>query len=170
MHLVSGGLIALLGFAVMPLVFAYRFTSSGPLIKMVRGLGALTYCALVVSGGPSDRRLDRPSSDTAPSWIPDSEVMGVAGIFAWVLLASVFTLSSTTLGPWVFWFGLLAGASVLFPIVISVLVLGPNPAFIGTDATINLDILLTPLAWWCLPIWLIALTVRIRALRNDLGR
>jgi hypothetical protein len=37
--------------------------------------------------------------DTAPSWIPDSEVMGVAGIFAWVLLASVFTLRSTTLGP-----------------------------------------------------------------------
>jgi hypothetical protein len=170
MYLVSGGVIALLGLAVVPLVFAYPFRTSGPLIRMVRGLGLLACVVLVVGGalliGGSTGRL----GDTAPSWIPDVTLYGVIGFFVWILLISSFTPRSTALGLWVAWFGILAGASVLAPIVISVVVFWLNPSFITTDATIPLDLLLTLLTWWGLPIWLIALAVKMRAVHTDPGK
>jgi hypothetical protein len=168
-YLVFGGVVALLGLAAVPVALAYPFTSSRPLISMIRGLGVLACVALVVSGafllGGSTGLL----GDKAPSWITEAPVIGVIAFVVWVLLVSVFTRRSTTLGPWVFWLGILAGASVLVPILISALLFFLDPAFIATDATIPLDLLLTLLTWWSLPIWLTALAVKMRAAHNGPG-
>jgi hypothetical protein len=162
-YFMFGGVIALLGLAVLPLVFAYPFRASGPLIRMVRGFGLLACLVLVVGGalliGGSTGRL----GDTAPSWIADAPLYGVIGFFVWILLVSSFTPRSTALGLWVASFGIFAGGSVLAPILISILVFWLNPAFISTDATIPFDLLGSLLAWWGLPIWLIALAVKMRS-------
>jgi hypothetical protein len=164
-YFMFGGVIALLGLAVLPLVLAYPFRTSGPLIRMVMGLGVLACVALVVGGALSIGGSIGLLGHTAPSWIPDASLYGVIGFFVWILLISSFTPRSTTLGLWVAWFGILAGASVLAPIVISVLVFWLNPSFISTDATMPFDLLLSLLAWWGLPIWLIALAFKMRVPR-----
>jgi hypothetical protein len=169
-YLVFGVVVALLGFAVVPIALAYPFTSSGPLISMVRGLGVFACVALVVSGALLIGGSTGLLGDKAPSWITEAPVIGVIAFFVWVLLVSVFTRRSTTLGPWAFWLGLLAGASVLVPILISALLFFLDPTFIATDATIPLDLLVTLMTWWCLPIWLVALAVKMRAAHNDPGK
>jgi hypothetical protein len=166
-YLVFGGVVALLGLAAVPIALAYRFTSSGPLISMIRALGVLTCVALVVSGALLIAGSTGLLGDKAPSWITEAPVIGVIGFFVWVLLVSVSTRRSTTLGPWVFWLGILAGASVLVPILISALLFFLDPAFIATDATIPVDLLLTLMTWWCLPIWLVAFAVKMRAAQTD---
>jgi hypothetical protein len=169
-YLVFGGVIALLGLAVLPLVLAYPFTTSGPLTSTIRGLGVLACVALVVTGALLVGGSTGLLGDKAPSWISGAPVFGVIGFFVWVLLVTSATRRSTTLGLWVFWFGILAGASVLVPILISVLVFWLNPTFIATKATIPFDLLLTLLTWWCLPIWLIALAVKMTAAHSDRGK
>jgi hypothetical protein len=132
---------------------------------MVRGLGVLACVALVVGGALPMGGSTGLLGHTAPSWIPGAPLYGVIGLFVWILLVSSFTPRSTTLGLWVAWFGILAGASVLAPIVISVLVFWLNPSFISTDATMPFDLLLSLLAWWGLLIWLIALAFKMRVPR-----
>ena len=166
-YLIFGGVIALLGLAVLPLVLAYPFSTSGPLITVTKGLGVLACVALVVGGALLVGGSTGLLGYTAPSWLPGAPLYGVIGFFVWILLVSSFTPHSTTLGLWVAWFGILAGASVLAPIVISVLMFWLNPTFIATNATIPFDLLLSLLAWWCLPIWLIALAVKLRTARHD---
>jgi hypothetical protein len=169
-YLLFGVVVALLGLAAVPIALAYPFTSSGPLISMISGLGVLACVALVVSGALLIGGSTGLLGDKASSWITEAPVAGVIAFFVWVLLVSVFTRRSTTLGPWVFWLGILAGASVLVPILISALLFLLDPTFIATDATIPLDLLLTLMTWWCLPIWLIALAVKMRTAHNDPGK
>jgi hypothetical protein len=166
-YLVFGVVVALLGLAAVPIALTYPFTSSGPLIRTVKGLGVLACVVLVVCGALLIAGSTGLLGDKAPSWITEAPVIGVIVFFVWVLLVSVFARRSTTLGPWVFWLGILAGASVLVPILVSALVFFLDPAFIATDATIPLDLLLTLLTWWSLPIWLIALAVKMRAAQTD---
>jgi hypothetical protein len=169
-YFMFGAVIALLGLAALPIALAYPFTTSGLLISVTRGLGVLACVALVVGGGLSVGGSIGLLGHTAPSWIADAPLYGVIGFFVWILLISSFTPSSTTLGLWVAWFGILAGASVLAPIVISVLVFWLNPTFISTDATIPLDLVLSLWAGWCLPLWLIALAAKMRTGHTDPGK
>lgn len=169
-YVVFGGVVALLGLAAVPMVLAYPFTSSGLVISTLRRLGVLACVALFASGALLVAGSTGLLGDRAPGWISQAVVIAVVGFFVWILLVSSFTLRSTTLGPWVFWLGILAGASVVVPIIISVLVFWLNPAFIATNATIPFDLLLTALTWWCLPIWLILLAVKVRAVHNDPGK
>ncbi len=166
-YLLFGVVIALLGLAAMPLVLAYPFTSLGPLISVVRGLGVIAGVALVVAGALLIAGSTGFLGDKAPSWTSQAAVIGVMGFFVWVLLVSYSTRHSTALGR-VFWLGILAGASVLVPTLISVLVFLLDPGFIATDATIPLDMILALLTWSCLPIWLIALSVKMPAARDTL--
>jgi hypothetical protein len=155
------GLVSvLLGLAVMPIALTYPPRSPGWLISVVRGVGVMACVALVATGvllvGGSTGLL----GNRAPSWISGAPLVGLIGFFVWVLLASYSAHRSTTFGRWVFWLGILAAASVLVPIVISVLVFFLDPGFMDTNATIPLSLLSAVLTWWCLPIWLIALAAR----------
>ncbi len=167
-YLVFGCVIGVLGLAVLPLALAYPVTSSRPRISVVKGLGALACIAMVVSGALLAMASIGLLGDRAPGWIPDAALICVTGFFAWILLVSVAGRLSTTLGSWAFWLGILAGGSVLLPILILVLMFFLNPGFVTTDTTIPVDLILSLffglLIWWCLPIWLIALAAKMPAL------
>lgn len=157
---VFGLLSVLLGLAGTPIALTYPASSPTRLISIVRGIGVMACIALVATGvllvGGSTGLL----GNRAPSWISGAQVVGLIGFFVWVLLASYSARRSTTFGRWVFWLGILAAASVLVPIVITVLVFFLDPGFMDTNATIPLSLLSAVLTWWCLPIWLIALAAR----------
>src|SRR5205814_7086196 len=88
-------------------------------------------------------------------------VMGVVGFFAWILMASYVTRKSNPMGRFVFWLGILAVGSVLLPSLILLLIYFLYPGFISTNATIPFQLLFALLTWVCLPIWLIAVAIRM---------
>lgn len=166
-YFVLGCVLGILGLTVLPLALAYPFTSSGALVSMVKGLGALACIALVVSGALLAVASTGLLGDRAPGWIPDAAPICVTGFFAWILLVSFYTRRSTTLSPWVSWLGIFAGGSLLLPTLILVLMFFLNPGFVTTDTNIPVDLILPLifglLIWWCLPIWLIALAAKMPA-------
>jgi hypothetical protein len=167
-----GVVIALLGLATTPTVLAYPASSSARRTRLVRGLGLVACAALVATGALLVAGSIGLLGDTAPSWVSDNTVIAVAGFFVWILLASYSTRRSAMLGRLVFWLGLVAGASILAPTVISALLFFVDPGFIVTNATIPLLMISSLLTWLALPIWLIALTVRMRPVgghRNEKG-
>ncbi len=160
-----GAVTVLVGLATTPLVLAYPALSPAPapLVGLVRAMGVAVCVALVVTGGLLVAGSTGLLGDKAPSWVPDAPAIGVVAFFIWILVASYSTRRSTILGRWVFWLGILAGGSVLVATFISALVSFLDPGFIATDATIPFDLVLVLFTWLCLPAWLIALTVRMRA-------
>jgi hypothetical protein len=160
-----GAVSVLVGFATTPLVLAYPALSPAPepLVGLVRVMGVAVCVVLVVTGALLMAGSTGLLGDRAPNWVPDAPVIGLVAFFVWVLLASYSTRRSTILGRWVFWLGILAGGSLLVASFISALVSFLDLGFIATDATIPFDLALDLLAWLCLPAWLMALTVRMRA-------
>jgi hypothetical protein len=162
-----GLVIAFLGLATTPTVLAYPASSSWMDTSIVRGLGVVACVALVVTGALLVAGSAGLLGERAPSWVPDATVIAVAGYFAWILVASYSTRRSTVLGRWVFWLGMLAGLSILLSTLISALLFFLDPGFMVTNATIPLLMISSLLTWLALPIWLIALTVRMRAVGSD---
>jgi hypothetical protein len=165
-----GILIVLLGLAGAPVALAYPSESAGRSVSIIRGLGVIVCAVLVVTGALVVAGSTGRLGDRAPGWIPGASLIGLIGFFAWVLLASFSTRRSTTLGRGASWLGLFAGASVLVPVVISVLLFFFDPGFILTDATVPLQLLSALLVWVCLPAWLIVFAVRLHAARKDPGK
>jgi hypothetical protein len=164
-----GALSVLLGLVAAPIALAHPAESGGPSVVIARGLGLVASGALVVTGALLVAGSTGRLGNTAPGWIPGAAAIGLIGFFVWVLVASLSTRHSTTLGQGVFWLGILAGASVLVPTLISVLLFFFDPGYISTNSTIPFDLLLALLTWLSLPIWLIALAVRLQRGRWDQG-
>lgn len=164
-----GAVSVLVGFATTPLVLAYPALSPAPepLVGLVRVMGVAVCVVLVVTGALLMAGSTGLLGDKAPSWVPDAPVVGVVAFFTWILVASYSTRRSAILGRSVFWLGILAGGWVLVSTFISVLVSFLDPGFMATDATIPFDLALVFFIWLCLPAWLIALTVRMRAAGRD---
>jgi len=151
-----GIVIAVLGVAMAPIVFAYPGGSPLQLARAVTGLGVLASLGLVLSGALLIGGSVGLLGDRAPGWIPNASAIGLTGLFVWIVLATYFTRRSAMLGRAAYWFGMLAGASWLATVLDSVLI------SVHTNATIPIDMISALLAWLCLPAWLIALAVRMR--------
>jgi hypothetical protein len=162
-YLIFGLLIAILGVAAMPIALAYPGPSGMPLTRLVRVLGPIASLALVLMGSLLAGGSTGLLGDTAPNWITGGAVIGVLGFFVWILLANLSSRRSA-MGPWVFWLGVAASASILVPtsiVAVVTFVLGPNLTY--TNATIPLVIGSDLTIWLFLPAWLVALAVRMRA-------
>jgi hypothetical protein len=165
-----GIVVALLGLAATPVVLAHPRASRAPLSRVVRGLGAIACLALVVTGALLTGGSTGLLGDRAPIWVPDAAAISVTGFFVCVLVASYSARRSTSLGRWVFWLGVVAGASLLLPILITVLMFFIDPGFMVTDATIPFEAVSALMAWLCLPAWFVAIAVGPRAAAHDGGR
>jgi hypothetical protein len=162
-----GLIAALLGLAATPVALAYPGPSPASSGGVIRGLGAVACLALVLSGALLVGGSTGLLGDKAPTWIPDATGISVTGFFVWVVLASYSTRRSTSLGRWVFWLGVLSGASLVLPTVISVLMGFLAPGVIVTDASLPLAVISGLLIWFCLPAWFVAVAVRMRREGSD---
>ncbi len=161
-----GVVTALTGLAATPVALTYP-ASPVPLGCAVRGLGVIACVGLLVTGALLVGGASGWLGDRAPHWITSAPEICLTMFFVWVLLASYFARRSTTLGRPVFWLGMLAGASFLALILISLLVFYFDPGFIFTNETTDLSLISSVLIWLCLPAWLIAFAVRMRAGRGS---
>ena len=130
---------------------------------VVKVLGLAACAALVLAGTLLVAGSSGILGERAPDWIEGAAVAGVIGYFAWVVMASYSTRRPDVLGVWVFWLGMLAGISVVVQPLISVLMSVIDPGFVVSNATIPLVVISGLLIWLCLPAWLIALTIKMRA-------
>jgi hypothetical protein len=166
-YFVFGLVIVLLGLATTPMARAYPESTSALPTGFVRGFGVVACAALVVAGALLMAASAGLLGDRAPSWVSDPTLVAVPGYFAWILVASYSTRRSPALGRWVFWLGVLAGLSILVQLVISALTFTLDPGFMVTNATIPLVLISSLVTWFGLPVWLIALAVRLRAVGSD---
>lgn len=156
-----GVLAALIGLATTPVALTYP-AASPALSRVVKGSGVMVCAVLVLTGALLVAGSSGWLGDRAPGWLPSTAEIGTLALFGWVLLASYSSRRSITLGGWVFWLGMLVGATVLIPTLVSVLVFFLDPGFTFTNATVLLDLVLYGLVWLCFPAWLIAFAVRMR--------
>jgi hypothetical protein len=163
-YFILGVVIVMLGLAATPLALAYPESLQAPLTRVVRGLGAIACLALILTGALLVSGSEGLLGERAPDWSFNALVISQIGFFVWILLASLSTRRSSSMGVWVFWLGVAASASVLIPNVLNALaifVLGPNVVITNTSA--QLAIATDFLIWLSLPAWLVALSARMRS-------
>jgi hypothetical protein len=129
-------------------------------MKPIILFGGLAGCvALIPSGLMLVLAADGRFGERAPGWISLPAFASIAALFAWISLASIALRGPSTIERGIFWLGLLAGASLLLPLLASIVMFYVARDFVDTDLTILPALLIALLAWVSFPAWMIAVIV-----------
>jgi hypothetical protein len=156
-----GAIAALLGLTLAPVTVAVGGAIRRPMKPILRFSGLAICFALVVSGVVLILAVNGRFGERAPDWISLPAFVSFAALFVWISLASIAMRGRSTVERWVFWLGLLTGASLLVTFLGSILMFYFVRDFVITNATVLPLLLFTLLLWLSLPVWLTVVVIRL---------
>jgi hypothetical protein len=156
-----GLVCTLLGLALMPVITALRYRSSGRFTMAIRLCGLTICLALTASGALLMLAAAGKLGERAPEWIPGPSFIAAAVLFIWIGLASYALRGRSTVERAIFGLGVLTTASFLLPVAASFIVTYVIRGFVYTNATALPSLLLGILLWLSLPAWLTVIVLRL---------
>jgi len=162
-HFLIGAIAALLGLTLAPVTVAIGGAIRGRIKPIIRFSGLAICLALIASGAVLVLAVKGRFGERAPDWVSLPAFVCSAALFVWISAASIALRGRSTLERWIFWLGLLTGASLLVPFLVSILMFYFVRDFVITNATILPLLLVDLLLWLSLPVWLTTIVIRLSA-------
>jgi hypothetical protein len=160
-YVLIGVIAVLLGLSLAPVTLVIGRAMRGRTKNFVRLSGLAICTALIPSGVLLVLAAAGRLGERAPDWSTAPAIVCIAALFLWVGLASFSFRGPSKIERGLFWVGLLTGALALATLVASILMFYFVRDFVYTNATVLPLFLVDLLLWLSLPVWLIAVVIRL---------
>jgi hypothetical protein len=159
-YLVIGAIAALLGLTMAPVALAIGGPIPSRKITLVRISGLAVFIALITTGVMLILAVEGWFGARAARTIADTAFFVLVAPFCWITVASIALRGRSTVERWIFWLGVLTGATCLVPVVAAISMFYFAKGFVLTNATIVALLIIELALWACLPAWITAVLVR----------